>query len=168
MWRGSPGSVWGRGLGTEMDPQLVSFLKVQKSMFQVACKGSHLLPGALFQGARPCMGWQTCPWPHPLPTNGQACGWLLLKGQALASPGLVTTVRDPRGQMGSWRLSLPEDGILSGLVSLACVGGPTSPPSGLGLAPLLALLSSGWCCRWVCPTQMAPKSESCFPAPSTP
>ena len=48
--------MWGRGLGTEMDPQLVSFLKVQKSMFQVACKGSRLLPGALFQGTRPCMG----------------------------------------------------------------------------------------------------------------
>ena len=70
--------------------------------------------------------------------------------------------------MGPWQLSLPEDGILSGLVSLACVGGPTSPPYGLGLAPLLALLSSGWCCWWVCPTQMAPKSESCCLAPTAP
>ena len=42
--------------GQRWDPQLVSCLKDQKSMFQVACKGSHLLPGALFQGARPWMG----------------------------------------------------------------------------------------------------------------
>ena len=40
-----------------MDPQLASCLKVQKSMFQVTCKGSNLLPGALFQGAAgPWMG----------------------------------------------------------------------------------------------------------------
>ena len=50
MWRGSPGPVWGRGeWGWRWDPQLVSCLKDQKSMFLVACKGSHLLPGVLFQ-----------------------------------------------------------------------------------------------------------------------
>ena len=88
--------VW----GWRWDPQLVSCLKVQKSMFQVACKGSHLLPGACFRGSG--LGWvdARAPGSTPLHTNGQACGWLLLKGQALVSPGSATTERDRRGQMG--------------------------------------------------------------------
>ena len=82
-----------------------------------------------FRG-QPDPGWvdKCAPGPVPLPANGQACGWLLLKGQAFVSPGLATTERDPRSQMGPWQLSLPGDGIHSRLVSLACVGGPTSPP----------------------------------------
>ena len=49
-------SVGEEGHRWRWDPQIVSFLKVQKSMFQVACKGSHLLPGTLFQEATPWMG----------------------------------------------------------------------------------------------------------------
>lgn len=98
-----------------------------------------------FRG-RPDPGWvdKCAPGPTPLPANGQACGWLLLKGQALASPGLATTERDPRGQMGPWQLSLPEDGIHSRLISLACVGGPTSPPHQLWPCP-----SSGFVVFWL-------------------
>lgn len=36
----------------------------------------------------------------PLTNNIQACGWLLLKSQALESPRSATTKRDPRSQMG--------------------------------------------------------------------
>ena len=70
--------------------------------FQVAYKGSLLLPGTLFQGPGP--GWVDKCVPNftPLTNNIQACGWLLLKGQALASPRSATTKRDPRSQMGPW------------------------------------------------------------------
>ena len=43
----------------------------------------------------------------------------MLKGQALVSSGSSTTKKDPRGQMGPCLLSLPEDGVHSGLVNLA-------------------------------------------------
>ena len=88
--------------GWRWDPQLGCCLTVQKSIFQVAYKGSLLLPGTLFQGPGP--GWVDKCVPNftPLTNNIQACGWLLLKGQALASPRSATTKRDPRSQMGPW------------------------------------------------------------------
>ena len=54
------------------------------------------VPGTLFQGPGP--GWVDKCVPNftPLTNNIQACGWLLLKGQALASPRSATTKRDPR------------------------------------------------------------------------
>ena len=88
-------------------------------MFQVGCNGSYLLPGPLFQGARPWMVDKPAPDSTLLPTNGQACGWLLLKGQALVSPNSATTETDPRDQMGPWQLSLQEDWVHRGLYGLA-------------------------------------------------
>ena len=97
-WPSVGEGVWGQ----RCDPQLVSCLKAQKSIFQVAYEDSPLLPGTLFQGPGP--GWVDKCVPNftPLNNNVQACGWLLLKGQALVSPRSATTKRDPRGQMGPW------------------------------------------------------------------
>ena len=98
-----PWTCVGEGVwGWKWDPQLGCCLTVQKSIFQVAYKGSLLLPGTLFQGPGP--GWVDKCVPNftPLTNNIQACGWLLLKGQALASPRSATTKRDPRSQMGPW------------------------------------------------------------------
>lgn len=50
------------------------------------------------------------PGSTPTSTNGQACGCLRLKGQALVSPGLLPP-RDTPGGWAPWRLSLPEDGV---------------------------------------------------------
>ena len=92
----------GGGPGMEMGSPAWLLSDSTKKYFQVAYKGSLLLPGTLFQGPGP--GWVDKCVPNftPLTNNIQACGWLLLKGQALASPRSATTKRDPRSQMGPW------------------------------------------------------------------
>lgn len=71
----------------EMGSTVCLYVKVQKSMFKVACKSFHLLPGALFQG--PGLGRVDKHTPGSTPSlpTGRPVDGFLRKSQALVSPG---------------------------------------------------------------------------------
>ena len=149
MWRGSPGPVWGRGKGDGDGIHSLSLMwKYRKVCLRLLVKAPICCQVPCFRG--PGLGRvdKHAPGSTPLPTNWQARGWLLLKGQALVSPGSASTKRDPRGQMGSWRLSLPEDQVRSGLDGLAELLVPPHPPT-----PIPVSLPLFW--LWSLPTGAA-------------
>ena len=73
-------------------------------------------------------------------------GRLLLKGQVLASPGLATTERDPRGPMGPWQVPLPENGVCNGLFWPSLSWWPPHPSSSSGFGLLHLVLLIGRLC----------------------